>query len=69
MKPVVVISVNDETETWCVDVRQDDNGFSWVECRRDPEDNHGWRVISGPAGGFDTVGAAWNDARASVGWV
>jgi hypothetical protein len=69
VKPVVVLSVNDDTETWCIDVRQEDDGFSWVECRRDPEDNHGWRIITGPSRGFATLEAAWAAARETVGWV
>lgn len=69
MKPVVVMSVNDETETRCVDVRREEGGFSWVECRRDPEDGHGWRIIGGPMGGFASADAAWKAALRDVAWV
>jgi hypothetical protein len=65
MKPVVVQSINDENAQRCVDiVRQIDGRFGWSECRRDPEDAHGWRHLAGPAdGAFLTVTAAWTDAR------
>ncbi|MEM7722750.1 MAG: hypothetical protein AAF376_10270 [Pseudomonadota bacterium] len=69
MKPVVVMSVNDATETRCVDVRREEGGFSWVECRGDPEDGHGWRIIGGPARGFASVEAAWQAVVRDVAWV
>jgi hypothetical protein len=69
VKPVVVRSLNDATGTRCVDVRQVAGGFEWVECRRDPEDGHGWRVIGAATGGYASVEAAMDGARAHVGWL
>jgi len=69
IKPVVVASINDEMMARCIDVLRVGDVFAWVECRRDPEDNHGWRRLSPPHGGFDSAGDALDDARARVGWM
>ncbi|MBF9032460.1 hypothetical protein HKCCE3408_18840 [Rhodobacterales bacterium HKCCE3408] len=69
MKPRVVASLNDATGTRCVDIRADGAGFDWVECRRDPEDGHGWRHTGAGEAGFPTEAAARDAAAASVGWL
>jgi hypothetical protein len=69
VKPVVLRSVEEPGGARCVDVLRDGSGFGWVECRRDPEDGHGWRRVGEVAGGFASETAALADARASVGWM
>ncbi len=70
MKPLVVRSIEDESGQRCVDLRRHGDGlFSWVECRRDPEDGHGWRVLGPGAGGFSGEAEALADARACVAWM
>ncbi len=70
MKPLVVRSVEDWSGQRCVDVRREADGmFSWAECRRDPEDGHGWRHLGLGAGGFSDEAAALDDARGAVGWM
>jgi len=69
MKPVVVQSLNDEGGDRCVDILRLAAGFAWVECRRDPEDGHGWRSLPPRRDGFVTEHAALRDARATVGWL
>ena len=68
-KPVVVRSVEAVGGTACVDVLRDAAGYAWIECRRDPEDNHGWRYVGAASGSFATEDAALSDARDTVGWV
>jgi hypothetical protein len=68
-KPVVVRSVEERSGARCVDILREDDGFGWVECRRDPEDSHGWRRVGEVAGGFASEEAALADARAGVGWM
>jgi len=49
-RPVVVQSLEDETGTRCVDlIALRDGAFGFRECRRDPEDGHGWRFLSAAA--------------------
>ncbi|MEL6519946.1 MAG: hypothetical protein AAFQ66_03225 [Pseudomonadota bacterium] len=68
-KPVVVASLNDTTGQRCVDIRRLPNGaFDWLECRRDPEDPHGWRVLS-EHGPFPSEADARSAAQTSVGWL
>ena len=67
-KPVVLRSVEDESGDRCFDILDEDGAFSWVECRRDPEDKHGWRRIGPLHEGFGTADAAEYDARATLGW-
>ncbi|MEJ6393988.1 hypothetical protein V8J82_12015 [Gymnodinialimonas sp. 2305UL16-5] len=70
MKPLVVRSIEDWSGQRCVDVRRDpDATFSWAECRRDPEDGHGWRYLGLGGGGFADEDAAMQAARAAVGWM
>ena len=71
MKPLVLISIEDETGDRCVDIiRQSDGRFTFRECRRDPEDSHGWRYLSAampPA--FDSSAEAREAAILAVGWM
>ncbi|GAB5448220.1 hypothetical protein [Gymnodinialimonas sp.] len=70
MKPLVVRSIEDWSGQRCVDVRREVDGlFSWAECRRDPEDAHGWRFLGIGAGGFSGEAEAEVDARRSVEWM
>ena len=69
MKPVVWRSINDAEAQRCVDVLKTGDRFSWVECRRDPEDAHGWRWLGVPQGAFATEDDALNDAKSAVGWL
>ena len=64
------MSLEDETGARCVDIRRlADGDFDWVECRRDPEDGHGWRYTGYGARGFDSVEAAQRDAEANFKWL
>ena len=71
MKPRVLVSIEDETGNRCVDILRLDIGqFAFRECRRDPEDGHGWRYLSGAAPQvFDTEAAARQAAREATGWL
>lgn len=70
MKALVLRSIEDEGGQRCVDLRREaDGSFAWVECRRDPEDAHGWRLLGLGAGGFSGEAEALADARASVAWM
>jgi len=71
MKPVVLASIEDATGDRCVDIiRLSDGQFAYRECRRDPEDGHGWRYLSeAPPTPFDTEGAARKAAAQDVGWM
>ena len=43
-KPVVIVSLEDDTGMLCVDILElRGYGFGFQEFRRDPEDPHGWR--------------------------
>jgi hypothetical protein len=71
MKPLVLASIEDETGDRCVDIiRLTDGRFAYRECRRDPEDSHGWRYLSeAPPASFDTEDAAREAAIEGVGWM
>jgi len=69
MKPIVVQSINDATENRCIDILRSADGFAYVECRRDPEDGHGWRRLGVPVGAFDTADAALAQAKTTIGWI
>jgi len=69
MKPVVVLSLKDDSGLRCVDILRRSADFAWVECRRDPEDSHGWRRAGAVVGGFGTAAAARADAHRTVGWL
>ena len=69
MKPVVIRSVNDAAEQRCGDIRRHGDGtFEWLECRRDPEDPHGWRVLGGQ-GGHASEDEAMAAAGVATGWL
>lgn len=71
VKPVVVASLEDDTGDRCVDIlRHAEDHYTFAECRRDPEDSHGWRRLSdvdGPA--FPTESAAYLAALKAVPWL
>ena len=69
MKALVLASLEDASGDRCVDLLRDGNAFGWVECRRDPEDAHGWRRLHPPAMGYGDRAAAECAARATVGWL
>lgn len=70
MKPLVLRSIEDGSGQRCVDLRREaDGSFAWAECRRDPEDGHGWRFLGLGAGGFPGEAEALADAMASVAWL
>ena len=68
-KPLVLASLEAAGGDRCVDLLDFGGGFGWVECRRDPEDGHGWRHLHPPRRGFADRAAARADAAASVGWL
>ncbi len=71
VKPVVVASLEDDTGDRCVDIIHNADGrFTFAECRRDPEDHHGWRRLSeaqGPT--YPTQYAAYSAAIKAVPWL
>jgi len=71
VKPIVVQSIEDVTGDRCVDIMRLANGqFAFRECRRDPEDSHGWRYLSEvPPQGFRSQAAARKAAALKVGWM
>lgn len=71
MKPLVLASIEDETGDRCVDIlRLSDGQFAFRECRRDPEDGHGWRYLSeADPEPFDTKAAARDAAQEAIGWL
>lgn len=68
-RQIVVASHEDMTGDRCVDILQDGRHFSWVECRRDPEDSHGWRRLGAPRGTFGDRSTAERDAAQYVAWL
>ncbi|QBY01127.1 hypothetical protein E2K80_10650 [Rhodophyticola sp. CCM32] len=69
MSPVVILSINDASGQRCVDFLKDGAGVFWSDCRRDPEDAHGWRRLDAPHGPYADKPAALDVARGSVGWL
>ena len=65
----VVASLEDATGDRCVDILAIETGFGFSECRRNPEDPHGWRRLYGITDGFKTEQAARDAAREQVGWL
>ena len=67
----VVTSCNDATGMRCIDILcQPDGRYRWQECRRVPEDSHGWRVILGCNDrSFGTEAEAMTRATEAVGWL
>lgn len=67
---VVTCSINDQTGLRCLDlVRIAQGRHIWLECRRDPEDSHGWRVVFYAADEFASESEALRDARCQVAWL
>lgn len=70
MKPRVLALLEDGTGDRCVDILAVAEGnFGYSECRRDPEDSHGWRRLSGIRDGFATQAGARAAAGETVGWL
>lgn len=61
-RAVVRASLEDAGGDRCVDILEADDGFAWVECRRDPEDPHGWRRLHPPVRGYVSA----TEARAAA---
>ena len=67
----VLLSVNLDGETVCVDIfKRQDGSFGFDEFRRDPEDMRGWFSI-GYHGDkrFETAEDALTSAKQGVGWL
>lgn len=63
-------SIEDESGQRCVDlIRLRAGDWAWVECRRDPEDAHGWRRLGVPSGGFADAAAVRVAAGRDVEWL
>jgi hypothetical protein len=70
VKPLVLASLEDDTGERCVDIlRLTDTEYGYSECRKDPEDPHGWRRIHGITGGFADEPAARKAASDAVKWL
>jgi len=70
-KPVVVASLEDETGDRCVDIIKHPQGhYTFAECRRDPEDSHGWRRLSEAEGdAYKTEYDAYRGAIKAAPWL
>jgi riboflavin synthase len=69
-KPVVLRSIEDAGRRSLrgYPVRRGQRYF-WVECRRDPEDSHGWRHVGVRSAGFGTEPRRWRrHGPRLVGW-
>ena len=65
-----MLTIEDATGQRCVDIVEYGGRYGWTECRRDPEDGHGWRRLAGaPDFPFATFDAARADAQSQVGWI
>ncbi|WP_371155298.1 hypothetical protein [Jannaschia sp. 2305UL9-9] len=69
MSRPTITSIEDAFGDRCVDLILREGAWSWVECRRDPEDAHGWRHLHPPRAGFADRQAALDDACGAVGWL
>ena len=70
MKPLVLASIEDNGGDRCVDIlRLSDTEFGFSECRRDPEDSHGWRRLNGIVAGYPSEVDARKAAEDAVGWL
>ncbi|MDG2286565.1 MAG: hypothetical protein P8N43_13705 [Alphaproteobacteria bacterium] len=67
----VIISINSDDQTRCVDVfARADGSYGFEEYRRDPEDTRGWFPIGGFADlTFEQQEHAMAKARARVNWL
>ena len=68
-RPLVLRAIEDPSGDRCVDIVKREDGVFWVECRRDPEDSHGWRHLGVLEGPFEDEAAALGAARDTVGWL
>jgi hypothetical protein len=68
-RDVVMRSIEDVSGQRCVDLICGADGWAFVECRRDPEDGHGWRRVGVPAGAFSDAEMALDAARGAVAWL
>lgn len=70
-KPVVVVSIEDDTGLLCVDILEfQGQGFGFSEFRRDPEDPHGWRATGLACRCIlKDADLALEEARRSVHWL
>jgi hypothetical protein len=66
---VVVASFEDTAGIRCIDIVRFGASWSWAECRRDPEDGHGWRPTGTKAEGFSSQRAATEGAARDFTWV
>jgi len=70
VRDVVMRSIEDGAAQRCVDlIRLASGDWAFVECRRDPEDGHGWRRVAAPSGGFASEAEALAAARRAVAWL
>ncbi|MEM7178401.1 MAG: hypothetical protein AAGD47_05240 [Pseudomonadota bacterium] len=70
-RPVVMTSLESADGQRCVDlIRHGDKSWAFRECRRDPEDNHGWRPLSAAEPRrYPSETEALAAARESVRWL
>lgn len=69
-RDVVTRSLEDTTGQRCVDlIRRAGGDWGFVECRRDPEDAHGWRRCGKVSGGHISEAGALAAARGAVSWL
>ena len=68
MKPLVLASLEDAGGDRRIDILRVEVGFAWVECRRDPEDGHGWRHLHPPMTGYASEAEA-RAAAAAATWL
>jgi hypothetical protein len=70
VRGVVRASLEDAGGDRCVDLIEGPGpAWAWVECRRDPEDGHGWRRLHPPRGGHADAASARAAAARAVGWL
>ena len=69
MRSLVEASLEDAEGGRCVDLVRTGSDWAWVECRRDPEDGHGWRRLHPPRSGFADRAHALADASSCIGWL
>lgn len=70
VKPLVIRSIEDETGQRCVDLAVEKGKYGWIECRRDPEESHGWRSLGGVVlTKYNTEDEALLAACESVSWL
>ena len=66
----VVRSINAPGEMMCVDVfRRPDNSYGWALYRREPEDGHGWFLLSEDRRAFQSPDTALATAGLAHDWL